>query len=217
MLKKTDQDTKIQISKKLRWIALFFQSIILIPAVKVGYVIPENIPFYLIFLFIVLLSNLDLVSKFFPRHKALLIHLSIDLCCFTGLIFLSGKMENPFWPLIYLHAGVAAILLNPKEEYYFIPLLTSSMLTIHLASYSFHTALLYVIVPQWIILMTTWALTRSLGITLLRQSEKLTRLEKKDQKIQKLKSIGSLSAGILHELGTPLNTLRIKVDKLKMV
>ena len=212
---RSDLETRHELSSKLRWLAIFFQSALLFPAVKLGYVLPESIPFYLSILFLILISNVKTVRQLFPKNKALLIHLCLDLISFCGLIYLSGKMENPFWPLIYLHAGLGAILLNPKEEYIFLPILFISTFLIHYSSYAFHSSLFYVIIPQWVILITTWTLTRALGLTVLKQREKLTRLERKDQKIQKLKSIGSLSAGILHELSTPLNTLRIKADKLQ--
>ncbi len=212
---KNDLIIKLFWASILRWIAIFFQSALLLLGVKLGYVATENIPPYLLVVFLLILSNINKLNGLIPISSRLSFLLSWDTISFTYLIFLSGKMENPFWPLIYLHTGMAAILLPKKHEYYYLPVILLSMFSIHYASYSYHSALFYVLVPQWIIMLATWFLTRTLGNLLIHQREKLSILERQNQKIQKMKSIGALSAGILHEIGTPLNTLRLKLDKIQ--
>ena len=210
---KSDLLVKLYWTSILRWIAIFFQSALLLLGVRLGYVEAANIPFYLLIVFFLIIINLRVVNNFLPLGYKLVTLLIWDTLSFTGLIYLSGKMENPFWALIYLHAGISAILLPRNQEKIYLPFLILSMFSIHYASYSYHTAIFYVLIPQWIILTTTWVLTRLLGNLLARQRELLSKLEMKNQKIQKMKSVGALSSGILHEIGTPLNTLRLKLDK----
>ena len=209
------EQVKIYWLTRLRWLAIILQSVLLIPAVHVGYVEKQNIPFYLAVTFILVLVNIQKIWTKIRFTNSLTYQLNIDLIAFICLILLSGKMENPFWSLIYIHAGIGAILLRAGHSAYYLPTLILGMLSVHISSYSFHSALLYTIIPQWIILITAWSLTRIIGISLIKQREKLNQLEKQNLKIQKLKSIGALSAGILHEIGTPLNTIRLKTDRLQ--
>ena len=199
---------------KLRYLAVCFQLFLLAPGVYVGYVDRTSIPIYLVTCFFLIFISSRFIIKKIPLLSSITIHLIIDILAFTLMISISGRMENPFWPLIYIHAGIAAILLNPGQSKYYIPFLFGAMLSIHIASYSFHSAIVYTIIPQWIILFVAWFLTRIIGHSLIKQRQQLMLLKESELKLQKQKSLGGLSAGFLHELGTPLNTIRLKVDKL---
>jgi two-component system sensor histidine kinase RegB len=59
-----------------------------------------------------------------------------------------------------------------------------------------------------------WVATRSLGLLFLRQQKEISHFETKRNLLEKHNQISLLVSGIVHELGTPLNTVRLKVDKL---
>lgn len=124
-------------------------------------------------------------------------------------------MHNPFWGLIYLHTGIGAILIHPKKGLLYFVIICLAMTLIQYYSHAYHFAITYTMLPQWIILLTTWFLTRAIGKRLTQQNEKLIDFQQREMNYQKLKRIGSISAGIIHEIGTPLNTVRLKLDKLQ--
>jgi len=199
---------------KIRWVVIFFISILFIPALKVGYLEIHYVPHYLALTSLLLFINLEKLWERVKIYQQITFHLVFDIIAFTSIIYISGRMENPFWPLIYLQTSLAAFILKPKHDLYFLPFLILSMITIHLTSFSFHSALFYTILPQWLILLCAWVPSRIIGLAMIRQKEHLSKLQEKELQIKKIKTLGALSAGILHEIGTPLNTMRLKVNRI---
>ncbi|WP_127716085.1 HAMP domain-containing sensor histidine kinase [Halobacteriovorax sp. HLS] len=199
---------------KFRWMAISFQLLAYFFGIKLGYIENDSIYFYLSIIGISTIFNIDFIWKKFSFYSGSFFHVCLDLISFTFLIYFSGRMHNPFWPLIYLHAGIGAILVGRVRSHSFFIMLCLSMFFIQFSSHSYHFAITYTMLPQWIILLSVWFLTRAVGNLLSRQSREISLFEQREMNFQKLKSIGSISAGILHELGTPLNTVRLKVDKL---
>jgi signal transduction histidine kinase len=199
----------------LRWVAVTFQLILVYPALKFGYLAPEDLSWYLLAIALLTVINLKVVWKrIIPLYQNVTPQIIIDLIFFTILILLTGKMENPFWPMLYFHAALAAVLLPPKSDYIFLPFLFGSIAIVHASSVQYYSSIVLILVPQWIVLIAIWFLSRQISIYLNKQKQQINDFNAKELKNQKLKSIASLSSGILHEIGTPLNTIRLKTDRL---
>lgn len=199
---------------RFRWIAIIFQLSAFFFGVNLGYINKKSLPFYLVV--VASMAVLNCVSSKLKHVKlfSITFHVTVDLLSFTLLIYLAGGLHNPFWPLIYLHAGIGAILVSKKRSLFFAVVLGLCVLSIQYTSSSYHFAIFYTMLPQWIILFSFWFLTRAVGNLLKNQSNEIMELRERELNFQKIKSIGAISAGIIHELGTPLNTVRIKLDKI---
>ncbi len=208
-------ESKIKWIVNLRWVAVASQLTVLPFAIRYDYIKPQNVSFYLLLVLLLFIFNIfSFKKKLRLLTESISIQSIIDLFIFTGLILLSGKMENPFWSLIYMHAGMSAILIEPRKDLHFLPFLLSSMAIVHILSIEYYSSLIFIIIPQWIILICIYSLMRGIGLLLLKQQQTIQRLTHKELNSQKLKSVGLLSSGILHEIGTPLNTIRLKVNRL---
>jgi two-component system sensor histidine kinase RegB len=203
-------DIKLHWIKRLRWLAIISQMLALFPAYQYGYIENNIVPIYLMIVAGLILINIA------PQltQGSVTINLVLDLVAFTGLITLTGNVENPFWPLLYVQVALAAMLLNPKRDWVYILALVMCTLTVQIRSNFEYYPWAFTILPQWIILSAIWFLTRIVGLELNFQRDNLENLKARESKFQKLKSLGALTSGILHELGTPMNTLRLKVDRL---
>jgi two-component system sensor histidine kinase RegB len=202
--------------QNLRWVAISVQLILIFPAFKFGYLTATNLPFFLATIFILFLFNIILTkSKSFIFKDNITVHLIFDLIIFTTLILLTAKIENPFWPFIYFHAALAAILLPLKNDHYYLPFLFGSISVVHASSLEYYSSVAFILLPQWLVLIAMWFLSRHLSLYLARQNKKIQELSQKEFHAQKLKSLVALSSGILHEMATPLNTIRLKTDRLK--
>lgn len=206
--------TKISWITLLRWIAIIFQVCLIPLALRFGYLEKDKISLYILIPFFLILFNFSFIWKRFKFYQSISLHTIVDLIGFVLLILLTGKLENPFWPLIYLHAGMSAVLIEPKKDYQFLPFLFGSIAIVQAMSFEYYSSIIFILLPQWLIIIAIWFLTRYLGGILLKQQEMIYQLSEKEQKYQKLKSIGLLSSGILHEIGTPLNTIRLKINRL---
>lgn len=206
---------KLRWIHRLRWIAIVLQFLLLPFAIRFGYLIKENISFYLLVVIVTFIFNIKKIWSRFSLYKNISFQTSFDLIIFTLLILLSSKMENPFWPLIYFHAGMTAFLVEPKKDYQVLPFVFGSIGLVHALSIQYYSSIVFILIPQWLILIAIWFFTRKIAFLLINQHKLISDLNEKEYKQSKLKSIGLLSSGILHEIGTPLNTIRLKTNRLK--
>lgn len=210
------KEIKLKWIHTLRWIAILAQLCVLPYALKYGYLNKEKLPIYLLVPAFLTFFNLrSTTKKLLPFTNNISFQVIVDILAFTALILMTGRLENPFWPMIYMHAGMGAVLIEPKKDYQYLPFLVGSMALVQALSFNYYSTIAFVLVPQWVILLAIWFLTRNIGLLLLRQQNLIAKLNNIELKNQKLKSVGLLSSGILHEIGTPLNTVRLKVDRLK--
>jgi len=210
----TIKEIKIKWIFRLRWIAIFLIVLVIPFAIKYHYLHQEDLFKFIFVIFGLVLINLKFFSKFLNKfYQSISAQTIIDITAFTLLILLSGKMENPFWPLIYLHASMGAFLIEPKKDFHFLPFLFGSIAVVHGLSLQYYSSIIFIIIPQWIILIAIWFLTRNIGLLVLRQQQTISRLNEKELITKKIKTLNLLSSGILHEIGTPLNSIRLKTNR----
>jgi two-component system, sensor histidine kinase RegB len=200
----------------LRWFAIMGQLAMVLPAMGHGYLTRDHLGFYLLITATLITINLFKFFKYFPKSNFLITyHVIIDLLAFCFLIVITGKMENPFWPMIYFHAAIGAAMIPLRQDYWYLPFLFGTLAFVQAHSMEFYTSIYYILIPQWIIIIAIWFLCRNLAIAIAKQSISLQEYAQKDFNERQYKSLTALTAGILHEIGTPLNTIRLKVDRLK--
>jgi two-component system, sensor histidine kinase RegB len=155
-------------------------------------------------------------------------HLLIDILFFTALLYFSGGASNPFvsyylvpisiaattlplrytWSIALLSLGAYSWLL---VNYLPIPALSPSRH--HDSSNNLH------ILGMWCnfvvsALLITYFVTR-MASTLKQQEIKLAQQREDQLRDEQVIGIGTLAAGTAHELGTPLNTMKILVDEMR--
>jgi two-component system sensor histidine kinase RegB len=163
-------------------------------------------------------------------NKEFFIHLLVDIIFFSVLLYFSGGASNPFISYYLIPISIAAITL-PRSY-------TASIALIALFGYSL---LLTYYIPVMAIaplhmghtmagnnlhIIGMWAnFAISAAIISYFVSQIARELELQQQKIaehreqqlesEQLLAIGTLAAGTAHELGTPLNTMRLLVDEMQ--
>ena len=163
-------------------------------------------------------------------NEEFFIHLLVDIIFFSVLLYFSGGASNPFISYYLIPISIAAITL-PRSY-------TASIALIALSGYSL---LLTYYIPVMAIapshmghtmagnnlhIIGMWAnFAISAAIISYFVSQIARELELQQQKIaehreqqlenEQLLAIGTLAAGTAHELGTPLNTMRLLVDEMQ--
>jgi len=159
-------------------------------------------------------------------------HLLIDILFFTALLFFSGGASNPFISYYLVPISIAATTL-PTRYTWSVTLLSLGAYSWLLANYLPITALspsleqghhhgssnnLHII-GMWgnfavSALLITYFVTR-MASTLKQQEIKLAQQREEQLRDEQVIGIGTLAAGTAHELGTPLNTMKILVDEMR--
>jgi len=164
-------------------------------------------------------------------NKEFFIHLLVDIIFFSILLYFSGGASNPFISYYLIPISIAAITL-PRSY-------TASIALIALSGYSLlliHYIPVMAIAPSHmghtmadnnLHVLGMWAnFAISAAIISYFVSQIATELESQQKKIaehreqqlenEQLLAIGTLAAGTAHELGTPLNTMRLLVDEMQL-
>ncbi len=154
-------------------------------------------------------------------------HLLVDILFFTALLFYSGGASNPFVSYYLVPISIAAITLSLRY--------TCAIAGLSLLAYSWllnHYLPIPALLPShhqggdsnlhilgmWCNFavsagLITYFVTR-MAKTLKQQEEQLAKQREDQLRDEQLLGIGTLAAGTAHELGTPLNTMKILVDEM---
>tara|TARA_R110000822_G_scaffold159476_31_gene299697 strand:+ start:31273 stop:32571 length:1299 start_codon:yes stop_codon:yes gene_type:complete len=159
-------------------------------------------------------------------------HLLIDILFFTALLYFSGGASNPFVSYYLVPISIAATTL-PLRYTWSIALLSLGAYSWLLVNYLPIPALSPAleqgdhhdssnnlhILGMWCnfvvsALLITYFVTR-MASTLKEQEIKLAQQREDQLRDEQVIGIGTLAAGTAHELGTPLNTMKILVDEMR--
>lgn len=157
----------------------------------------------------------------------LFIHLCIDVLAFGGIIYFAGGANNPFISYLLVPLCIAAATLPRRFTwllftlsqlsyglllFYYIPLDIIAPQQHHSANANLH------VVGMWGNFVVS-ALLITYFISAMAQRLRLRDKELADNREQRLQdeqllSVATLAAGTAHELGTPLNTIKLIVDDM---
>lgn len=163
-------------------------------------------------------------------HVEFFCHLLFDVCALSWLLYLSGGAANPFVSYFLVPISIAAatlpayltwvIALSSLAAYSLlmvwnvpVPMLMphhgghgAGLPNLHLAGMWWNFAFSAVLITVFVARMAA---------ALRRQEAEIARQREAQLQDQQLLAVATLAAGTAHELGTPLNTLRVLVDELE--
>ncbi len=209
---------------RLRWLAIAAQCATIVPALEFGLLEPRLLPHFASV--IILLATMNIVTWAALRRGAsatpgrLLFQLSCDIAALSGMLALTGGAWNPMVPILFVHTGLGALLLEGKRSLFFFGLLIGCLLLLQAFS-NIPPGLEGSLIPkrilfpaQLVVAGVFWILTAWLSRTLSAMTAHFTFLREQKTGIDRLRAVGALAAGLSHELATPLNTAQLKLARL---
>lgn len=221
-----DAKLKMQWLLRLRWLAIALLVVLAPAAVVTGFLDAQSLVFYVGILALFLMFNIltqamwwrpeQTVSKVFLAFQ-----LTIDLVVLTGLLLLTGGITNPFYVIIFANVLLGAFLLEGFHSFIFLVLCHQALLLLQLITPKnephFQIELFKADLPGFMIqhlaLLSIWFISRSLGRTMSAQQERLLQVQLQVEKMGRLRALGALTAGFSHEFASPLNALKLRLDR----
>lgn len=210
---------------RMRWLFMAFVTVLTPFAWSAGFLGSGTLVFYaglLILLFIINWATQTMwLGK--ERHVSVFVlhgQLLLDLVVLTTLLLLTGGLSNPFWILIFINIVLGAILLSGEMSFFF-------QVSCHLCLFvlqflpSFGESMQGILwrvngtlyIAQHLVLFMLWAASRSFGRYLQLQQKSLLQVQVFAEKMDRLRALGALTAGFSHEFATPLNTIKLRLDR----
>ena len=209
---------------RLRWIALVAQVLSILPAVAFRLLEPALVPEFLGIIGALALLN---TSTWFGLRRGitsgprqLFLQLLADICALSALLALTGGAWNPLLPILFVHSVLGAMLLEGRFSWIFFSLLILCLIL--LQSYphippGLEGGLLpaEILFPaQLLVALVFWILTAWLARTLNSLQSEFAFLRERRTRIDRLRAVGALAAGLSHEFATPLNTAQLRLTRL---
>lgn len=209
---------------RLRWVAIAAQLLSILPALEFALLEPEMLPLFLSV--VATLAALNVGTwiglrrgiRGSPGH--LMVQLGADILALSALLILTGGAWNPMVPILLVHSVLGALLLEGRLGLAFFGLLLASLCIIQWNGH-IPPGLAGTLVPanilfpaQIVVVLVFWILTAWLSSTL--DSLKLWFVEAQARKtrIDRLRAVGALAAGLSHEFATPLNTAQLRLGRV---
>ena len=214
---------------RVRWFAITGQTAaVLFVSLSLNFVFPLGISFALIAVSAWL--NLFLTFRYQLNHRldlrAVLLVLGFDILQLTGLLYLTGGLQNPFAVLLVVPVIIAATALSVRSILMLglMAILCASFLVVgHLplpwySGVTLELPLMFVL-GVWCAIASTLMFS---GLYVYRIAEEarllgdaLSATELVLQREQHLSALDGLAAAAAHELGTPLATITLVVKEMQ--
>jgi len=209
---------------RLRWVAIAAQLLSIIPAVEFQVLEPKMLPLFCAVIATLAVLNIGTWiglrrgSKGTPGHLG--VQLGADILGLSALLILTGGAWNPMVPILLVHTVLGALLLEGRLGLAFFGLLLASLVLIQANSH-IPPGLSGALVPanilfpaQIVVALVFWILTAWLSRTLDHFKIWFAESEERKTRIDRLRAVGALAAGLSHEFATPLNTAQLKLSRL---
>ena len=162
-------------------------------------------------------------------NREFFVHLLVDIFFFSMLLYLSGGASNPFISYYLISISIAAIVLPPL--YTAVIALTTLLCYSLLLSYHIPVSAIaphnmgHSMAGNNLHIWGMWAnfvisaaiityFVSRMASELKFQQQKIAQHREQQLQDEQLLAIGTLAAGTAHELGTPLNTMKLLVDEM---
>ena len=162
-------------------------------------------------------------------NREFFVHLLVDIFFFSMLLYLSGGASNPFISYYLISISIAAIVLPPL--YTAVIALTTLLCYSLLLSYHIPVSAIaphdmrHSMAGNNLHIWGMWAnfvisaaiityFVSRMASELRFQQQKIAQHREQQLQDEQLLAIGTLAAGTAHELGTPLNTMKLLVDEM---
>ncbi|RZA19926.1 MAG: HAMP domain-containing histidine kinase [Proteobacteria bacterium] len=211
------ENEKLALLVRLRWVFILAQLLLIYPAVKLEYLLIDRIPFYIG-------VNLVLITFNFGGHKlrSLFAQVSVDLLALCSLLLVTAGCHNPFSSLVFVSAILGPMFLSSRQSLAYLTMTALGLTTVCLYTEPLlmnamgHQMSPYLtITAKVIVLYMLGLLTLWLKACLDRSQQRFERLYKQRQRLNNFRAVGVVAGQLSHELSTPLNTLKLMIDKLE--
>jgi two-component system sensor histidine kinase RegB len=209
---------------RLRWVAITAQLLAILPALEFQMLEAEMLPLFGAVIATLAVLNvgtwigLRRGTRGSPSH--LLIQLGADILGLSALLILTGGAWNPMVPILLVHSVLGALLLAGRMGFLFFGLLLASLVVIQFNSH-IPPGLEGALVPanilfpaQIVVVLVFWILTAWLSSTLDQLKIWFADAQARKTRIDRLRAVGALAAGLSHEFATPLNTAQLRLTRL---
>ena len=210
---------------RLRWVAIGAQLLSILPALYFEVLEVAMRPWFLSV--VATLAALNVGTWIGLRHGILsgpihlLFQLSADILGLSALLILTGGAQNPMVPILLVHLMLGAMLLEGRMGLIFFVLFLGSLGLIQTNSHIIPPGLAGSLIPanilfpaQIVVALVFWILTSWLSGTLDSVKSWFWETQERKTRIDRLRAVGALAAGLSHELATPLNTAQLKLARL---
>jgi len=209
---------------RLRWVALLAQVGAIPPARHFGLLEPALVLPFLSVITSLALLNVGTWIWLRKRQDAsqphILAQLTFDAAALSVLLGLTGGAWNPVAPILFVHAVLGSLLLDGRLSLYYFGVLlaclggiqTFSVIPSGLEGNLVPAAILFP--AQMLFAVVFWILTFWLSRTLTSLQDHFAVLRERKTRIDRLRAVGALAAGLSHEFATPLNTAQLKLQRL---
>ncbi len=209
----------------LRWIVLPLQFLALIPGLIIGFVDSSNLGFFILTMASLGVFNFWAQSQYRkcsnPTQGRLLAHLAFDVGQLFTLLAMAGGWNNPFSSLMFVFAAFGGVLLQGLYKTWFVVWLVALIVALRnffspeiLNRYPWTETVVDTFVEITVALSIV-VLVSSLFENLMRQKRKLNQFKENQLRIDRLHAIGALSAGVCHQIATPINNLKLRLYRLE--
>ena len=209
---------------RLRWLALTAQVLSMPFGVQFEVLEPRLVPAFLGVIAALAAFNaaswLALQRDWpLPRNHTL-VQLGADVAALSTLLALTGGAWNPLVPILFVHSVLGAMLLEGRSGLVFVGILVVSLGLIQANSHippQLEESLLpaEILFPaQYLIAVVFFILTAWLSRTLTALQQHASQARQRQIRIDRLRAVGALAAGLSHELATPLNTVQLRLARL---
>lgn len=209
---------------RLRWLALGAQLLSIVPAIEFEVLERQLLPVFLSVIAALALLNVFSWAALRRQSEVYLEHvffqLAADIVALTALLALAGGAWNPLMPILFVHMGLGALMLEGRLSFILFVLLLGCIAFNQVYAQippGLEASLLpaYMLFPaQYIIAGAFWILTAWLSRTLMALQAHYSFLSERKTRIDRLRAVGALAAGLSHEFATPLNTAKLKLARL---
>ncbi|XGC80403.1 sensor histidine kinase [Bdellovibrio bacteriovorus] len=210
---------------RFRWIAMVFLVIGMFPLLKWGHLRTRDIPYFILVL--ALLGTFNVIAQgltekdFGSKQKFILINLLIDLLAAVGLLFVSGSALNPFISILCIHAFLGGMLLRNKISYVFAAAVAILLGLLQFETYfdllkttDFQkTELALPFISQWVLILASYFVSLYFSRLLDKNEQRIRMLQDRQHQADRLKSLGALTAGFSHQMATPMNSLKLRMER----
>ena len=213
---------------KLRFIALFSQLPLTLIGRYYGYLDQSSHLIFAMALILLIAYNSHLYRALTLNEKKsselfITLQMTGDLLAFTALLSISGSSNNPFYAFFYVMAVLGGIFSSSKTSYIFGAVLVFCILTIQVQPFMTNTSAIHVaftsstfpyLLVQLLIPFVTFLIARSFGALLEKTQERLLVLAIQSERLDRLRALGSLSAGFSHEFASPLQNVKMRLNRI---
>ncbi len=156
------------------------------------------------------------------REVLLLALLLLNLVQFLFVLGLTQGLQNPFYPLLFVYVTLSAVLLPPQYGWAYLIVAAAGIYMMNPVVYVFNAQNTYVRTSALVswgiqmgVVLATWFIAAGVSQRRVQYQRRWEQLKHQQDRLQKVHLLGALGAGMAHEFATPLNTLRLRLDRLR--